>query len=308
MTSYSTDGKVGPWAAEKLEVLRKYLHAYTTILSKQSGKIEAFYYIDAFSGAGRAEVRTSRERKLRGSDDITDLLGYTPDTDEEKQYLDGSPTVALDLEHPFTFYLFIDKSQKQLRDLKDIRQSHALKDRIRIREGDANEILEDSVINNPRIDWRRCRAVVFLDPFGLQVPWGTIDRLARTKAIEVIINFPVGTALQRLLQRDGRLSKKQEATLNEYLGTDEWKAVVYKETETLFGIETTKVENSGHKLALWYAQRLRDAFGFTAPPMLIRNSSRGHLYYLVFGGPNATGARIISDVLRQGEVITTAES
>ena len=42
--------------------------------------------------------------------------------------------------------------------------------------------------------------MVFLDPFGMQVPWSTIEALAKTKAMELIINFPLGMAIQRLLR------------------------------------------------------------------------------------------------------------
>ena len=50
---------VGPWAQEKLECLRKYLHAYTTILSKQHWP-KGYIYIDAFAGTGRSKVRRRR--------------------------------------------------------------------------------------------------------------------------------------------------------------------------------------------------------------------------------------------------------
>ncbi len=31
-------------------------------------------------------------------------------------------------------------------------------------------------------NWKKCRAVVFLDPFGNQVEWKTIEAIARTKS------------------------------------------------------------------------------------------------------------------------------
>ena len=47
---------VGPWVQEKLEYLRKYLHAYTTILSKQQW-LKGYFYIDAFAGPGTLKIR-----------------------------------------------------------------------------------------------------------------------------------------------------------------------------------------------------------------------------------------------------------
>ncbi len=34
-------------------------------------------------------------------------------------------------------------------------------------------------------DWKRHRAVVFLDPYGVQVEWRTIEAIAQTKGIDL---------------------------------------------------------------------------------------------------------------------------
>ena len=47
---------VGPWAQDKLDRLRKYLHAYTSIMKEQKW-CKGYYYIDAFAGPGHHEVR-----------------------------------------------------------------------------------------------------------------------------------------------------------------------------------------------------------------------------------------------------------
>lgn len=60
MSRKPKDTRVGPWAAEKLDALRRALSYYTTRLKKQPqwDKI----YVDAFAGPGLSEVRT-RSRK-----------------------------------------------------------------------------------------------------------------------------------------------------------------------------------------------------------------------------------------------------
>src|SRR5262252_8074405 len=50
--------EVGPWAEAKLECLRKYLSAYTTILRKQ--RFKGYVYVDAFPGAGTAKIRKKK--------------------------------------------------------------------------------------------------------------------------------------------------------------------------------------------------------------------------------------------------------
>ena len=300
MTTYNTDGKVGSWAGEKLECLAKYLNAYTTILKEKSW-CQGYYYVDAFAGAGRARIRTN---PVAGKPEKTDLFGYVPETEAEQQYLDGSPRVALGIKHPFSAYLFIERDRTRLQELETLTAEFPDKN-IRIRPGDANEILKTRLVSNPRIDWTRSRAVVFLDPFGMQVDWETLRCLAQTKAIEVIVNFPVGMAIQRLLEKTGSITRARTARLNQYFGTDEWKGVVYESRADFFGQETEKVSGSGDKLARWYSDRLRTEFGYTAVPRLIRNTRGAHLYYLIWAGPNATGRKIAAAVLAQGNRIRT---
>ena len=54
--------EVGPWAEDKLECLRKYLAAYTTILRKQ--RFKGYGYVDAFAGAGTAKIRKKKGRGM----------------------------------------------------------------------------------------------------------------------------------------------------------------------------------------------------------------------------------------------------
>ena len=61
--------------------------------------------------------------------------------------------------------------------------------KIAIRQQDCNKYLRETFL---RRKWEKLRAIVFLDPFGMQVPWNTIELLAETRAVEVFVNFPVG--------------------------------------------------------------------------------------------------------------------
>lgn len=301
MTSYNRDKKVGPWAEDKLSCLEKYLAEYTRILRNQARWCKGFYYVDAFAGRGLSEIR---RRESSTSDEYhLGLAGYSPQSDEEAEYIRGSTLRALDLDNPFTGYLFIDNDPDRIVRLKKLERDHPRKNLIRVKEGDANKILTTSLVHNPDIDWSNHRAVVFLDPFGMQVPWATIQALASTKAIEVFINFPVGTTLQRLLPKSGKFSSESRHKLDDYFGTIEWWDILYRKRATLFGSKIEKVSDSGRVLVTWYAERLRSIFGYVASPRLIRNPSGGHLYYLIFAGPNETGAKIADHIMKQGEAI-----
>jgi hypothetical protein len=95
--------------------------------------------------------------------------------------------------------------------------------------------------------------------------------------------------------------------LDKYFGTTDWDKHVYSEELDLFdGITKSKMEDSSTKLVSWYRTRLASIFGYTATPRLITNTHGGHLYYLMFAGPNKTGAKIADYVLSQGTAIPKA--
>lgn len=302
MTSYTTDGTVGPWAEEKLECLSKYLHAYTTIMKGEKW-CKGFFYIDAFAGAGKAPLRKSK-KKSEDQSELMDLADWWQDDTDNNTYVLGSPYRALTLEIPFSQYLFVEKKNRKASQLADLEARFSNTRKIKVRRGDANEVLLERVVNNQHINWKKHRAVAFLDPFGMQVPWNTLQALASTNAIEAFINFPVGTAIQRYLNVDGKISPERQNQLNDYFGTDSWYDVIYTKTDGLFGeTHTEKVVEAGHKLAKWYCSRLKKEFGYVSSARLIRNSNKGHLYYLIFAGPNKTGAKIANHILSQGEII-----
>ena len=287
---------VGPWAREKLECLRKYLHAYTTILSKQ--RFEGYFYIDAFAGPGTLRIR--RQEEIDAAQEL--LLGFSAHAEQDsgtEEYIGGSPRVALELEKPFTDYVFIetdDRRRSQLRTLKhDYRRSER---RIHVRSQDCNDYLRRLI---SKVDWSKWRGVVFLDPFGMQVRWDTLVQMGRTEAMEVFLNFPVGMAIQRLLKRSGQFSARERNKLDRYFGTSEWYDLLYERRHDMFGSDNiSKIENSGDILVRWYRKRLKDVFGYVSTAREIQSTRGRALYCLIFAGPNRTGARIAENVLRQG--------
>jgi three-Cys-motif partner protein len=286
---------VGSWAREKLDRLRKYLAAYTTILKEQSHWCKGYVYVDAFAGAGRAVVRGI------GPTDAPLFELEVADDGDRREVIDGSPAVALAITHPFTAHVFVERDPERLAALRRLEAEYGSSRRVRIHEGDCNQYLLDHLIHGP-VDWTVWRAVVFLDPFGMQVPWSTLEALGRTRGIEVFVNFPVGMAIQRLLKRSGQFTEAERAKLDAYFGDPGWFDAVYLTTPGLFGPdEVRKADDAAERLVEWYRGRLRSAFGHVSVPYLVRNSHGGHLYYLLFAGPNRTGAKIASDVLEGGE-------
>jgi three-Cys-motif partner protein len=299
--SSSDLSSVGPWARDKLERLGKYLSPYTTIMRGQSW-CKGYIYVDAFAGPGRHRLRGQAHESQPDLDLFAEVADYHRDDTEQSEYINGSPRVALEIEHPFTHYIFVEMNEQRVMALEQLKDEYAGQRRIEIHREDCNGFLRRWVQSR---HWKLWRAVVFLDPFGMQVPWDTIETLAETKSIEVFLNFPVGMAIQRLLKRSGEFSAAERKKLDQYFGTPDWHAAVYKRSKGLFdevGDTLEKVRNSGEKLLDWYRGRLKHAFGYVSRARLIRNSKGSHLYYLIFAGPNKTGATIADHVLLAGEL------
>ncbi len=111
---------VGPWAPEKLTCLQKYLHAYTTIMRRQSFK--GYFYVDVFAGPGSPKVRKELTDSPAQLSLIEAAEGAANDAGEAA-YLDGSPRVALSIEPPFTEYVVTELDKQRVRALGPLRNA-----------------------------------------------------------------------------------------------------------------------------------------------------------------------------------------
>jgi three-Cys-motif partner protein len=297
---------VGSWAKDKLECLRKYLSAYTKIMKKRTW-CRGYHYIDAFAGPGSHKVRTADDNVGSAQRALLEVAEFGAEQKEQQRFLAGSPRVALDIDNPFTNYVFVEKSPERVKSLKKLVDEYLDRRTIHIRERDCSEYLQEMVAKNPEF-WKSNRAVVFLDPFGMQVGWPTIEALASTKAIEIFLNLPVGMAIQRLLRtRPEKYSEPERRKLDDYFGSPKWFDALYKKSAPpLFGEGALeKVKAPGKALLKWYRERLAGIFAHVSNASLIRNTKRGHLYYLMLASPDKTGVavKIANDILSAGETV-----
>ncbi len=269
----------GNWTEEKLERVHKYLFAYTTIMDKKPFRCA---YIDAFAGTGY--------RTLKESENSSELM-----FPEMLEFLDGSARVALKVEPRFDTYIFIEKNTDRFSDLQKLKDDFPhLRDRIELVRADGNIHVQKLC----SYDWLSLgrRAVLFLDPYGMEVKWQTIEAIANTKAIDLWLLFPIGVAVNRLLRKDGQIDESIRKTLDEFFGTPDWFDEFYKESE-----ELTLFENSSElqKVANWdaieryFIQRLQSVFTEVAKnPLRLYNKRGNPLYLLCFAVGNPKGAPI----------------
>ena len=260
--------EVGPWAKYKLDMLRKYLKFYVTALKNKNFNL---VYIDAFAGSGILKVRGA----------------------EVNQYIRGSPYCALELEESFGFnhHYFFEKDSKRVHDLSELKKQFPKK-KIYLKEGDANVLIQALLEKQNLFHRGNMRGVAFLDPYGAHLEWTTVEKLAKIKKVEVIINFPLAMAINRLIPRSGEMRKTWREQLNRYFGTNEWYDIACKKEKDLFGDETVRKQSDvPDQLLKLYMDRLRAIYAYVAEPCLIRNTRKTPLYYLIWAGPHKLGLK-----------------
>lgn len=278
----------GSWTEQKLNVLQKYLAAYTKALQ---GKGFSLHYIDAFAGTGYRDLKT---------EDGAQALFPELEEKETREFLDGSATIALKVQPHFDGFVFIEKSTERCKQLEIIQTQHP-GSKIGIRNEDANTYLGKVTRGN----WSKNRAVLFLDPFGLQVKWKTLEAVAATQAIDVWILFPLGSGVNRLLQRDGNIDPRHKKVLDEFFGNEDWFREFYKtddEPDLFGGTQPTHTKCDLESVGKYFLKRLKMIFPYVATPLPLKNSKQNPIFLFCFAAANkgkggALAVKIANDIV-----------
>lgn len=282
----------GNWTEQKLECVKKYLHAYTTIMSNYPFQ---FAYIDAFAGTGYRETESD--------EDPNELMFPDLVSPEVASFHDGSARNALEVKPSFMKYVFIEKNINRHAELQELKKEFLLnaefsEDMIECVHGDANEYLKGLCKKN----WKNHRALVFLDPYGMQVEWKTIESIADTRAIDLWILFPLGT-VNRLLKKNGEIQPVLRARLDLFFGEPDWYEVFYQLAKQISFFDEEqwqKTENIFATIEEYFIERLQEIFkGVATNPLSLRNSKNVPLYLLCFAAGNPRGAPTAVKIAQQ---------
>ena len=260
--------EIGYWSEIKLDIIRKYASAYSTIMNRQTS-IRSYLYIDAFAGAG------VHIRKQKG------------------EFVTGSPLNALFISPPFPEYHFIDLDGDKVEKLRRI-----VGDRgdVSCYAGDCNKVLLGEVFPKCRYEDYR-RALCLLDPYGLNVNWKVLQRAGKMKSIEIFYNFMIMDANMNVLwHAPEKVQASQVVRMDSVWGDHSWVQAAYKKIPGLFGEMEEKTTNKAVIDA--FRDRLKKVAGFeyVPDPMPMRNSKGSVIYYLFFASPNKTGAKIVENI------------
>lgn len=293
------DHEFGSPATElKLSVVEAYLRAFTAALRRS---FAGLWYVDAFAGTGE---RTERVSGCRGS-------LFDDETRDSIIVRRGSAKIAIDVEPAFDRLIFVEKRPKAARALQEIRKQHGGR-QIDVIEGDANEEIRKIV---SATNWRRIRAVMFLDPYGMSVDWQTLETIARTKAIDVWYLFSLSGFYRQAARSAAAIDDDKRAAITRVLGTNEWEKELYAPAPGFFSDHmplqrTTNV--SGLQDYVW--RPLKTIFPAVLKPLALPIDKRPQKFSLFFAISNGEGpaiglaTRIASHILRPDQILKAGMS
>jgi hypothetical protein len=150
--------QIGVWSEVKLDIVREYAVAQSTILAKQ--RLSRFY-VDAFAGPG---VHLSRNTG---------------------EWVAGSPLNALAVQPPFKEFHFIDTDGGRAAQLKELGGNRP---EVFTYEGDCNDILPSRIF--PRAEYSKFgRALCLLDPYNIDLSWDDVLVEAYRKRLREVAGF-----------------------------------------------------------------------------------------------------------------------
>lgn len=289
----------GAWTEEKLNAFEKYVNAYLTIMNKYRGQYNwKLIYFDGFAGSGsRNEETSSDENQL-----MIDLIDDHQITVEELSSYKGAAERVLSIaQDGFDYYYFIDKDADSSNQLKE-KLTPFQKDKcLEFRHSDANtEVskLADAMHANNKL-----KALVLLDPFGMQVDWSSIEKLKGTST-DLWILIPTGVIVNRLLDRKCKLTHIDKLT--SFFGKDEafLKNYFYntRQEPTLFGDAEVveKVKEPIRMIANLYIQQMKTIFKYaTEEPLVLYNTRNTPIFHFACASNNESAVKIAHEIINK---------
>lgn len=267
--------EIGYWSEVKLDIIKEYASVYTKIMAAQKNPSFKYIYIDAFAGAGQHISRGTRD------------------------FVPGSPSIALNLDQPFQEYHFIDLNNLKVAELEKMANERS---NVFTYNGDCNKILPGEIL--PLVDYKKYRrALCILDPYGLHLNWKIIETAGKMKSVEIFLNFPVMDINMNVLKHNIRkVTSEQIERMNAFWGDDSWRQIGYTKSkqQSLFGEESDE-KTSNVELELGFRRRLKEIAGFNyvPEPMPMRNSNNAIVYYLYFASQRPVAADIITKIFKK---------
>ena len=271
----------GGHSEQKLDAVEAYLEFYTKSLRN---KFE-LHYVDAFSGCGHYNPNPSSPEQ--------ESLALV----RRNEWREGSALRAMKLTHRFHQYIFMEKNERLLSKLRGTIEKQGLNPdgRVQTWPVDANEGLRNWVQSfQPNIrtgNHLGRRAVCFLDPYGLQVEWETLECLCTKEGIDIWILIPSGHMISRAMpnretHKTHGFEQNWEARLDCFFGSTTWRDKLYQRgySKDLWGNEDrTQIKKPANAIEQYTLDRLETLPVWRCPQTIQLCDAHGNrLFSLLF--------------------------
>lgn len=292
----------GNWTEQKLDTFESYVRAYLTIMNKYRDKFGwKILYFDGFAGSGSR----SEEERQQEADSLVEMFGEDlVDTGELSVY-QGAAERVVQLEQTmrgFDYYYFIDLFEENCTKLELKLSQYPTQGYKVFRPGEANDMIRKLAGALERD--KKLKALVFLDPFGMQIDWQSIESLSKS-GVDLWILLPTGVIINRLLKRDGTLMYPEKLERFFGMSEDEIKKRFYERRVEmdLFGNTEERFEkltDTITKIAELFGERLGELFeNVTSKPLVLKNENNVSIYHFIFASDNFTATKIAQEIIRK---------
>lgn len=191
----------------------------------------------------------------------------------------------LAIQHPqFTSFFFVEKRRRSYTELeRNLRQRDPSLRGIHPYQGDFN-LLVDDILRQIR---SKAPTLFFLDPFGLELRWTTVEKIAEREKADIFI----------LISSSGANRAKQDhpQTLDDFFGDASWRTIQQKVGQSWFEAFTEAYRDRMRKLGLHGTELVTVA----------RNSNNAPMHVLAFHSKNKIALRIANAVFSSIETNPT---
>ncbi|EOR93611.1 hypothetical protein ADIARSV_3195 [Arcticibacter svalbardensis MN12-7] len=267
----------GSWTEQKVIILEKYAKAYLQIMKGKPWKV---LYFDGFAGTGDIVI----------------------EGDIEDNIIKGASKRIVSINNPIPFDIcyFVEKDSIKASKLKSA--LHFIrKENVHVVSDDCNEKIKkmaEFLQNN------NYKALVFIDPFGINLDWASIEIL-RGLGVDLWILAPTGLGVNRMLENKANLPESWWLRLERFFGVNRKLILntMYKEyvDPDLFGgitKRTIKVTKATSKIFEMYQGRMKTVFNYTSDPYIIINRNNSVMYHFFLASDNQTAINIANDIVR----------
>ena len=259
----------GAWTEDKVSTIEDYAKMFIRAL----GEKFKLHYVDGFAGDG-----IGASPSLGVSEDQLPIIQST------ETIIESAASRISNL--PFTTMNFIERDEKNIAGLQKLVSQKKLQS-ARVHHGDANTKTLDILAQFGDGD----RALVFFDPFGLELKWGTLEAIATQPVYcDLFYLLPVYRVNTSIKNADRSILPHMRKSLEICLGMEESKII-----GQVFSIETEKdlfgdlesVRRNEKAVEKLFINRLRQIFCYVnEPPLKLVNSRNGHLFSLILCSNN----------------------